>query len=174
MTRGSVRGIVASLIGAAAAFFAIGVAAWLISDSVVLPGVSSLPFGLLVFAGVALLLSADKLVNPMASFMRWCFCRPVPDQDKNLIRKREQRLWHAMTLNECAAALEVAADSSSDGLSTEEATVLLVKAGENRLPKKPPRPMWRQLIKEVHEPQQTLLLVVAVLYALVGEVRKEM
>jgi hypothetical protein len=161
------RGIIVSIIGILSACFSAAIASWLLAMNIAVEGVSSLPFGLFVFSGVVLLLSANNLVEPIQSM---CPCRKRRHSTDD-IRTQRSHAWHAMTASECACALGLDAHARHvEGLSSATASRLKETFGLNQLPSKPSKPLWRQLIKEVHEPQQTLLLVVAILYALVGEV----
>jgi P-type Ca2+ transporter type 2C len=58
------------------------------------------------------------------------------------------------------------------GLTGAQAHERLQRWGRNAVPPQPARPLWRTVLAEVHEPQQRLLLCVAVAYALVGEVEE--
>ena len=78
---------------------------------------------------------------------------------------------HSSRLTELHQALH-APPPGSGGLSVREAARRLKAHGPNELPQPKGKPLWSALLGEVHEPQQKLLLVVAVLYTLFGEIEE--
>jgi Ca2+-transporting ATPase len=135
-------------------------AIYLLISPIEIDGVVSLPFGLFVCAGVVLVLCADRLVDGVES------CRQrgtTPDCPTTLT---PTHTWQHMPLADCSA---ITATDLSQGLSNQEADARLKKYGFNKFAHTKSRSFWRTLLKEVHEPQQQLLLVVAALYALIGE-----
>lgn len=64
------------------------------------------------------------------------------------------------------------AERCSSGLNSVAAGLRLQVFGRNLLPQPKSKPLWYAVLDEVHEPQQKLLLIVAVLYTLVGEVEE--
>ncbi|MHA2787556.1 cation-translocating P-type ATPase [Corynebacterium sp. S7] len=73
--------------------------------------------------------------------------------------------WHGVDADEALAGL----GSRATGLTTQEATAALEKAGPNQL--KPPKKksFWHELLEEFTEPLQLLLIVVAILSFIFGE-----
>lgn len=157
------RCLLLSLTGVAAALAAIAIAAWLLASPAIVPGVSSLPFGLFVFAGVACLLAANALVKPIEQLCASRGAATAPTAPPV-----QHRPWHALDATACAATVE----APPDGLPAHVAAARLRDAGENVLTFRFTGSLWRALLKEVHEPQQMLLLLVAVLYALIGEIEE--
>jgi Ca2+-transporting ATPase len=144
-------------IGAAAA----AVASWLLAARVRVPAVQ-LPFGLYTFAFVAALLSGDALLGAARRFRAASAPPPPPAQQP------ASRAWHDAPLPAVLASLRT---QPATGLTHDEAAARLATHGANEL--SPPAPsvnLFVKLLDEVHEPQQQLLLLVAVLFALVGEV----
>jgi len=155
----------------AVAASALGAAVWVFVAAPRLPAqVESLGFGLTVLAAVALLLSGNAWVPRVVACLS-----PPPTTIPTLSVQLSSSVtpaWHTMTHGELAASLQLgSAERVPAGLATnEEAAARLVRYGRNALP--PPRPpnLLLYILKEVHEPQQVLLLGVAVAYALIGEV----
>jgi Ca2+-transporting ATPase len=137
---------------------AAAVASWLLAARVRVP-VVQLPFGLYTLAFVAALLSGDALLGAARRF-RAASAPPVAPQPA--------RAWHDAPLPAVLAALRC---DAAAGLTHADAAARLATHGANELaPAAPPLNLFVKLLDEVHEPQQQLLLAVAVLFALVGEV----
>lgn len=139
----------------------LGCAVWVTVAGVTVP-VVSLPFGLFVLAAVSTLLSLKPVTG---------LCRRTNQPSGSTVGDA-QALWHTGTVAEVAARLKLSPDGYSGGLTAATAAERAAVFGPNALPSVSPPPVWQSVVKEVHEPQQVLLLVVAVLYALVGEVEE--
>ena len=150
------------LVGVSAALAAMAVASWVVADGVVVAYVS-LPFGLYVFAGVALLLSGDGIFKFYGRRARRS--SPATATASCVVQP-----WSDMSLEQCCEALVLPPHHCDRGWSAPEAAAALARHGPNVLPMEVGPSLWRALLKELHEPQQKLLLIVAVLYALVGQV----
>jgi Ca2+-transporting ATPase len=166
----------------AVALAAFALAVWLVAARVRVPFVN-LPFGLFTLCVVSALSSGDALLGA------W---RRRAQPAGAMHAQAAARAWHALELADALAALSC--DDVTAGLSTAEAARRYTTHGGNALAPPPPRlNLFVKLLDEVrtlrtrvhapegtraptygaceqvHEPQQQLLLVVAVLFALVGE-----
>lgn len=117
----------------------------LLAKSVSVDALPSLPFGLFTLSAVSLLLSGDGLVELLAKKAK------DADDAKQALSAAASIPWHAMDVAECRDRLRTLAQEP------------------NALPKPAGPSIWRSLLKEAQEAQQALLLLVAVLYAFVGE-----
>lgn len=189
-TRKQLLSVVTSFVGACLAITAVAIASWMVAKGADVPHFS--PFGLYIFSGVACLLSANSLI----SWKPRTFGALNPSSRDHSTSSRVQ--WHALstfrvsspsvgrsgnggdacavntasTLHESQVLAVANVQFVPDGLCSTEAKLRLAVHGPNSVPPPVPPPLWRVLLKEVHEPQQVLLLFVAVLYGLIGEIEE--
>lgn len=138
---------------------------------------ATLPFGLFVVCFCAWLL-AGKDVSKRAGLVG--SDRPPPDAHSRgapvvaahatpLLPLLRDAVAHPAADGALDEASAVAAVSRA-GLPAAEAAARNARDGMNALPRPRSRPLWYTVLDEVHEPQQKLLLALAALYTLVGEV----
>ncbi len=73
--------------------------------------------------------------------------------------------WHAMEL----ASIFRVLDSAESGLTDSEAQARLSKFGPNRLPQKPPTPIWKIFIRQFASPLLYILFLAAVISIVIKE-----
>ena len=140
---------------------------WLWGGSVAIDGWPTLQYSLLVTGLVTLLLALPvpyrliKKHNALAA-------------GAHAAGRRQPRPWHSMRLRDVLAECHASPQPTKAGLSAQAAEERLEQQGPNSLDIITPISFWDTLMKELHEPTLVLLQVVAVLYALIGDLNEAM
>ncbi|RYE99885.1 MAG: cation-transporting P-type ATPase, partial [Methanobacteriota archaeon] len=132
---------------------------------------TSLPFALFSTAVLALVLSVNAALQLTD---RWRAARRerAGSRAASSLPRTASAAWHSLSVTACEAVLGVPHVPGWPGLTHAQARAQQLRWGSNSAARPATSSIWRGAAKEVTEPQQVLLLCVAVLYALVGEVEE--
>lgn len=82
-------------------------------------------------------------------------------------RIRPRSAWHSLDVGQCARFL----DAAEHGLSEGEAAARLRQFGPNRLPQKPPTPLWAIVARQFRSPLIYILAVAALVSVALGDIK---
>ena len=82
-------------------------------------------------------------------------------------RKQRSAAWYSLDFTEVSKQL----DASEHGLSDAEAAARLTEYGPNKLPQKPPTPLWAIVVRQFRSPLIYVLALAAIVSMAIGDVK---
>ena len=83
------------------------------------------------------------------------------------VQKQAQAAWHFLPLGDVARRLE----ANERGLTPSQAAARLAEYGPNKLPQKPPAPLWAIVLRQFRSPLIYILVLAAAVSVAIGDIK---